>query len=82
MERAEVVIRVTQGVTGSWSLSASLSRPHHGSRGLKWVPMRTVTRSVKHPYIERLSEGIVTEWVTALMLVAAGYYETPALPFE
>jgi hypothetical protein len=82
MERNEITIRVSQSTTGSWSLTASLSAPHRGGRGIRMIPMRSVTRSLRHPYVEGLTEGLLMEWINALTLVAAGFYETPALPFD
>lgn len=82
MPHQDIVIRVQQNASGSWSLTATLSRPHRGGRGIRWVPMRTVTRTLKHPYASELTEGILTEWVTAMTLVAAGFYEDVPLALE
>jgi hypothetical protein len=81
MRAREISIRITETATQSWRLTASMSDPHRGSRGVRMVPMRTVTRTLSHPYASELSPDLLTELVTALTLVAAGWYEQPGLPF-
>jgi hypothetical protein len=82
MNGREITIRIRETASHSWQLTANVSDPHRGSRGMRMVPMRTVTRTLSHPYASELTPELLTEWLTALTLVAAGWYEQPGLPFE
>lgn len=82
MADQEIVIRVTRTGAMKWQLTASLCMPHGSARGRKMVPLKTMTRTLPNRYASELTEALLTEWVTALSLVAAGWYETPPLPFE
>ena len=81
MAERTIKITVEQGRTGTWSLTATISLPHKGKTGIRQVPVKTITRTLNHPHADLLTPALLTEWVTALTLVAAGWYEQESLPF-
>lgn len=79
----EIVLRISKH-RGSdrWSLTATVSNPHRGARGLKMVPVKTITRSLHNRYASALTPKLLAALVQAVELVAAGYYEDVELPFD
>lgn len=79
----EIRIHVTHsGGSNPLQLSVSLGANHHTRQGLKWVALKTWTRSAKAPYVSELSPAFAAELIRMVTLVAAGFYETEPLPFE
>lgn len=80
----EICIRITpvRSSGGDLNLTATLSRAHRGTRGLKMVPLQTRTKRIKSPYVTALTPGLLAAMADALQAVAAGFYEDEYLPFE
>lgn len=82
MRERRITIVIDETREGKWNLTATLSQPFLRGKAIRWVPERTLTRTMTHPYADVLTKELLTEWVTALMLVAAGWYENQPLPFD
>lgn len=80
MER-QITIHIDENRAGTWRITASLSRPFLRGQKTVWRADKTQTAVLRHPYAPILTEALLTEWVTALTLVAAGFYEQPELEF-
>ena len=82
MIKRRVSITVDETDHGSWRLTATLSQPFLRGKRVSWLASLTKTRTLTHPYAEHMTPGLLIEWVDAIGLVSAGYYEDVELPFD
>lgn len=82
MIERRVTIHVDEDRTGAWRLTATISQPFLRGKSINWRPMRTITKTLQHPYAGVLTPKLLTEWINAINLVSAGYYEDIELPFD
>lgn len=66
----------------SMRLTATITEPHRGTRGVRQVPYRTITRTLAAPYVDEPTPKMLAALVEAVTLVVAGYYEDVELPFD
>lgn len=77
----ELEIRVHSLGGGKVNIECHLREPHKTARGRRMVALWSMTRRTTAPYASELTPAFAAELMTALQLVAAGWYETPQLPF-
>lgn len=82
MIKRRVTITIDQTQEDRWRLTGSIAEPYLRGRLVRWMPARTWTRTLSHRYADDLSPKLLTAWIDALTLVAAGYYEDVELPFD
>lgn len=78
-ENRELVIRLHTLQHGRVSIECHLMAPHKGGRGRRMMPLMSWTRRTMCPYATELTEAFAAELLTALQLVAAGWYESEQL---
>lgn len=79
----EICIRITRsnGSSGRLSVTATISKPHRSARGVKMVPLKTITARMPSPYVSELTPGLLAAMWDAIRAVAAGFYDNEELPF-
>jgi hypothetical protein len=84
MTKRSILIRLaeTHNSGSSLHLSASLVEPHKGPRGIREIPLSTLTRTLNREFADSLTPALMKELADALALVAKNWYETQELPFK
>jgi hypothetical protein len=81
MRTRRIALSIDESESGAWRLTATISEPWLRGKKTVWRASRTRTVTLSHPYASQLTTALMDELAVAATLVAAGFYEQPALPF-